>query len=159
MRGSRFDVDVTDLAARLDVPTIVLHGREDAVVPFEEGRRLASLIANARFVPLESRNHILLADEPAWKVFVDEVRAFLGMDRPTANVEQLEGLSERERDVLRLVAQGQSNAEIAEELSLSERTVERHLSNVYTKVGLLGKSARAGAAALYSRSEGSNRSS
>ena len=155
MRESREGIDVLADAASLDIPTLVLHARDDAVIPFEEGRRIASLIKNARFVPLEGRNHILLADEPAWKVFVEEVRAFLGDDETTTRSDdRLDELSDRERDVLALVAQGQSNAEIADALSLSERTVERHLSNIYTKLGLLGKAARAGAAALYSRVKG-----
>jgi pimeloyl-ACP methyl ester carboxylesterase/DNA-binding CsgD family transcriptional regulator len=153
LRQSRLDVDVEDLAGTLEVPTLVLHARDDAIVPFEEGRRLASLIANARFVPLEGCNHILLAGEPAWEVFVAEVREFLKAGAGSESDDRLESLSQREKDVLRLVARGQSNAEIAVALSLSERTVERHLSNIYSKLALLGKAARAGAAALFSRSD------
>ncbi|HXJ63523.1 MAG TPA: alpha/beta hydrolase, partial [Actinomycetota bacterium] len=70
LRRARGDVDVTDLAARISVPTLVLHARDDAIAPFEEGRRLAALIPDARFVPLEGRNHILLEGEPAWGEFV-----------------------------------------------------------------------------------------
>ena len=58
-------------------PTLVLHSRGDQRPPFAEGRLLASLIPNSRFVALESDNHILLADEPAWQVFLTEVNAFL----------------------------------------------------------------------------------
>jgi len=68
---------VTDVAGRVAAPTLVLHATGDAAVPFDQGRELAALVPNARFVPLESRNHILLADEPAWPRFVEEVRAFL----------------------------------------------------------------------------------
>jgi pimeloyl-ACP methyl ester carboxylesterase/predicted ATPase len=70
--------DLTELARQVAVPTLVLHAREDAVVPFEEGRRLAALISGAQFVPLESKNHILLESEPAWQRFVAEVHHFLG---------------------------------------------------------------------------------
>jgi hypothetical protein len=70
--------DLSDLAGQAAVPTLVLHAREDAVVPFEEGRRLAALIPGAQFVPLESRNHILLENEPAWRRFLDAVDPFLG---------------------------------------------------------------------------------
>ena len=63
----------------------------------------------------------------------------------------LSELSEREREVLELVAAGMSNEQIAERLFLSTRTVERHLSNVYAKLRLSGKSARAAAAARFSR--------
>ena len=58
-------------------PALVLHGTGDAVVPFDQGRLLAALIPDARFVSLESRNHVLLESEPAWTRFTDEVRRFL----------------------------------------------------------------------------------
>src|SRR6185295_8412440 len=58
-------IDVTEIAAALEVPTLVVHSRGDARVPFDEGRRLATLIPGAQFVPLESANHILLEGEPA----------------------------------------------------------------------------------------------
>ncbi|CAN5343998.1 hypothetical protein BH11ACT1_BH11ACT1_25050 [soil metagenome] len=150
-RAIRSELDVSELAAGLDVPTLVLHGRGDGLVPFEEGRRLASLIPGASFVPLESQNHILLADEPAWTSFVAEVTAFLGAaGGPQSPPDHsLAGLSSREREVLELVARGQGNDEIAEVLVLSVRTVERHLSNAYAKLGLTGRGARAGAAARF----------
>jgi DNA-binding CsgD family transcriptional regulator len=150
LRRARGEVDVTDLAPGVGVRTLVLHARDDAVVPFEEGRRLAALIPDARFVPLEGRNHILLADEPAWPAFVSEVRAFLGT-RPGLHAVRPVDLSDREREVLELVAAGLSNEQIASRLYLSVRTVERHLSNVYAKLGVSGKAARAAAAARFSR--------
>lgn len=150
IRESHMDVDVSDAAASLDVPTLVVHPKEDAVIPFEEGRRLAALIKDSRFLPLESRNHVLQEEEPAWALFLEELREFLGPRAPSSSVD-LDGLSDRELDVLRLVAKGESNARIADELTLSERTVERHLSNIYVKLGLEGKAGRAGAAALFSR--------
>jgi pimeloyl-ACP methyl ester carboxylesterase len=70
-------IDVDELLPGLSVPTLVIHARNDAGVPFEEGRRMAALIPHARFVPLESSNHILLETEPAWEVFRSEVRSFL----------------------------------------------------------------------------------
>jgi DNA-binding NarL/FixJ family response regulator len=120
-------------------------------VPFSEGRLLATLIPEARFVALESRNHILLADEPAWAQFRTELRDFLG-PAETSPREGLPELSGREREVLALVAEGMSNEGIAARLHLSVRTVERHLSNVYVKLRLSGKGARAAAAARFSRS-------
>jgi len=69
--------DVTPLLSQLRVPTLVLHATEDAVVPFAEGRALAAAIPDARFVALESRNHLLLDDEPAWARFLTAVRDFL----------------------------------------------------------------------------------
>ena len=70
-------IDVSDIATRVAAPTLILHANADAVVPFNQGRQLAALIPGARFVPLTSRNHILLEDEPAWPRFVQEVRGFL----------------------------------------------------------------------------------
>jgi pimeloyl-ACP methyl ester carboxylesterase/class 3 adenylate cyclase len=72
------NLDVRELLPRVTVPTIVFHPRGDAMIPFAEGREVAALIPNARFIPLESRNHLLLADEPAWQVFLTELRRFLG---------------------------------------------------------------------------------
>ena len=70
-------IDVTDLLPRVQSPTLVLHCRNDAVQPFEEGRRLAAGIPGARFVTLEGRNHIILPGEPSWERFFEEVKAFL----------------------------------------------------------------------------------
>jgi len=70
-------VDVTDLLPQVKVPTLVLHARNDAAIPFEEGRILASGIPGARFVALESRNHLILENEPAWSRLQEEVAAFL----------------------------------------------------------------------------------
>jgi len=148
---SRTDTDVSDTARRVRQPALVLHARHDGAVPYEEGRRLASLLPNARFVTLKTDNHILQEGEPAWELFLSEVRAFLGDDERTpASAADLSELSERELEVLELVAAGMSNERIAERLFLSTRTVERHLSNVYAKLRLSGKSARAAAAARFS---------
>ena len=70
-------IDVRDLAAQIRVPTLVMHARGDLRIPMEEGQLLASLIPGARFVPLESKNHILLENEPAWERFLFEVDNFL----------------------------------------------------------------------------------
>lgn len=74
------DIDVASILPKLDLPVLVLHSRNDATVRFEDGRRLASMIPRAKFVPLESNNHLLLRREPAWARFVDEVRRFLGRE-------------------------------------------------------------------------------
>jgi len=150
IRHARNQDDVTGEATQVATPTLVLHARDDALVPFSEGRLLATLIPGARLVPLESRNHILLANDPAWPVFLSEVREFTGT-RVMAALEPIEELSVREREVMRLVADGLSNEEIAERLFLSFRTVERHLSNVYVKLRVSGKAARAAAAARFSQ--------
>ena len=71
------DIDVLELLDKVRCPTLVFHCRNDAVVPFEEGRRVAASIPNAKFVPLESENHILLEDEPAWGTFLANIEHFL----------------------------------------------------------------------------------
>ena len=146
------DVNITDLAPRVEAETLVAHARGDAAVPFEQGRLLASLIPRSRLLPLESVNHLLLPDDPAWPVLLDELRSFTGATTaapppPIASDE----FSAREREVMQLVTEGLSNEEIAERLFLSVRTVERHLSNVYAKLRLSGKAARAAAAARFSQ--------
>jgi pimeloyl-ACP methyl ester carboxylesterase len=69
--------DVSTLLGQVSVPTLVLHARDDASAPFDQGRRLAAGIPGARFVPLVSRNHLILEDEPAFPRFLEEVRGFL----------------------------------------------------------------------------------
>ena len=71
------DIDVIDLLPKVSAPTLILHSRHDNAVPFEEGRRLASGIPNAKFVALESENHVPMPDEPAWPTFIGEIEAFL----------------------------------------------------------------------------------
>jgi DNA-binding SARP family transcriptional activator/pimeloyl-ACP methyl ester carboxylesterase len=71
------DIDVCEEARQVRVPTLVLHAKNDSRLPFAQGRLLASLIPDSRFVALDSANHVLLADEPAWPHFLAEVEAFL----------------------------------------------------------------------------------
>ncbi|HET8951653.1 MAG TPA: LuxR C-terminal-related transcriptional regulator, partial [Solirubrobacteraceae bacterium] len=151
--AARGDLDVTARAAELDVPALVMHARDDAVVPFAEGRLIAGLIPDARFVPLDGRNHVLLESEPAWGEFLDAVDEFLGSApaAPAPVPDDAWDLSAREEQILGLVADGRSNEAIADELVLSVRTVERHLSNSYAKLRVSGKAARAAAAARYVR--------
>jgi len=77
LRQSVDEIDVTELLARVNVPTLVLHSRNDAMQPFDEGRRIATGIRGARFVALESRNHMILQSDPVWSRFFDEIKHFL----------------------------------------------------------------------------------
>ena len=70
-------IDVVDLLPKVKAPTLVLHVRHDSVAPFEQGRLIAASIPDAHFVPLESNNHVLHPDEPAWERCYSEVDAFL----------------------------------------------------------------------------------
>jgi pimeloyl-ACP methyl ester carboxylesterase len=152
--SARGGIDVTDLAPQVKARTLVMHAREDHVVPVEEASLLASLIPGARLSLLDSENHILLADEPAWADFSAELDTFFGARRPTEPAMADADLTGRELEVLELVAQGLANDEIADALRISARTVERHLSNIYTKLHVTGKVGRAVAAAYVTRRRG-----
>ena len=71
------DIDVRDRLDQVRAPTIVLHSKDDQRIPLEQGRAVASGIPGAQFVPLESRNHVLVDYEPAWRTCMDTVRSFL----------------------------------------------------------------------------------
>jgi pimeloyl-ACP methyl ester carboxylesterase len=151
-REARFRDDITDELGRITAPTLIMHAVGDQQTTFENASKVAAVVPDARVVPLDSRNHILLGDEPAWAQFVAEVRAFLEPDRLAIGAaghdpRLLDSLSTRELEVLRLAADGRPNADIAATLGLSIRTVERHLSNAYGKLGVTGTAARTAAVA------------
>jgi len=129
------EIDVTDLAPRVRCPTLVLHPRGDGRVPFEEGRLAAALIPGARFVPLESRNHVLLEGEPALARLFTELRAFLREGDDTAPSEAaFPNLTPREREILELLAHGLDNMQIAARLGLSEKTVRNNITPILDKL-------------------------
>jgi pimeloyl-ACP methyl ester carboxylesterase len=78
LRKAVDEIDVSDLLSRVQAPTLVLHCRDDAVQPFEQGRQLAAGIKGARFVALEGRNHIILESDACWRRFQEEINDFLG---------------------------------------------------------------------------------
>jgi pimeloyl-ACP methyl ester carboxylesterase/DNA-binding CsgD family transcriptional regulator len=133
-------INVRDLLAQVRVPTLVVHARGDARIPFEQGRLLAAEIPQARFVTLESRNHILIEDEPAWMRFRECFNEFLGHAAHTTASADLSQLTSRENEILRLVAAGEGNAEIARRLFISEKTVRNHLTSVFEKLGVDSRS-------------------
>ena len=79
---------------------------------------------------------MLLEHEPAWQRFGAEVLAFVGQDQPATNDAVFAALSARERQVLTLMAEGLGNAEIAERLQISDKTVRNHASNIFDKLGV-----------------------
>ena len=134
---ARGRVEVSEYLAQLRVPTLVLHARGDQVVPFSAGRYVATGIPGAQFVELDSRNHVLLEGEPAWERFKQAVLEFAGMAPEAAReAAAFAELSPREREVLTLIAEGLGNAEIGERLSISEKTVRNHVSNLFDKLGV-----------------------
>jgi pimeloyl-ACP methyl ester carboxylesterase/DNA-binding CsgD family transcriptional regulator len=128
-------MDITADLGQVRTPTLVLHSRNDAVIPVEEGRLLAAGIRGAEFVELDSRNHVLLEHEPAWQRFCEAVLSFARVG-PRAAGSPFSALSAREREVLMLMSEGLSNIEIAERLAISEKTVRNHASNVFDKLGV-----------------------
>jgi pimeloyl-ACP methyl ester carboxylesterase/DNA-binding CsgD family transcriptional regulator len=127
---SFYDIDVSAAVPKISCPTLVLHARGDLRVPLEEGRMLAATIPGAQFVALESDNHILQADEPAFGRFFEELRAFLG------GAASFGGLTAREVEILEHIAQGLDNAQIAARLALSEKTVRNHITSIFDKIGV-----------------------
>ena len=134
---SRATLDVTALLGKVQTPTIVLHASGDAVAPITEGHLLAAEIPGAQFVELDSKNHILLENEPAWERFCDEVLNFIEIKGASRGEDPAFALlSSREREVLTLITEGLGNAQIAERLSISEKTVRNHVSNLFDKLGV-----------------------
>jgi pimeloyl-ACP methyl ester carboxylesterase/DNA-binding CsgD family transcriptional regulator len=136
------EVDVVDKLAAVRVPTLVIHGDNDARVPFSEGRTFATGIPGAQFVTLESRNHILLETEPAWSKFCASFGQFVGGSADpraaaapgAAGSAKLDQLTDRERAILMHLAHGLSNAEIAQRVFISEKTVRNHLTSIFSKL-------------------------
>jgi len=143
------ELDLTS-DARAFLPTLtmralVLHRRGDRTVPISRGRELASLLPNARFVTLSGDSHLPWMDDQR-----ELQRALAGFLDDAVPVESNgdSPLTRRETEVLRLVAAGLSNREIASSLVLSEHTVHRHVANILRR---LGQSSRAAAAAHATR--------
>jgi len=134
--------DVRTEAPKVRAPALVFHVRGDAMVPFEAGRRLAAAIPNARFVPLEGKNHILRADEPAWPIFKNAMNEFLGADETTdaGAADELAALTTRERQILDGIARGLTNPQIADRLGIVEKTVRNHVTSVFAKLGTAHRS-------------------
>ncbi|HEX7317541.1 MAG TPA: alpha/beta fold hydrolase [Pyrinomonadaceae bacterium] len=130
-------IDVTGLLGEVRAPTLVLHSRDDYITPIEEGRILAAGIPGAQFVELDSKNHVLLTHEPAWERFREVVSEFACVGVAADGEDPaFAALSPREREVLTLITAGLGNAQIAERLSISEKTVRNHVSNLFDKLGL-----------------------
>ena len=135
--GARGEIEVSGMLRHVRTPTLVAHAREDAIVPIAEGQLLAAEIPGAEFVELDSRNHVLLEHEPAWQRFCEAVAEFLGVSAATpAEDPAFGGLSSRERAILALMANGLGNAQIGEQLGISEKTVRNHVSHVFDKLGV-----------------------
>ncbi len=145
-----YTFDCTRELPGITAPTLVLHRRHDRAIPFELGRELAAAIPGADFVALEGADHFPWRGDRA--AMIDEVTAFLGGTAPVrahTPAAQTPELSEREREVLALVARGSTDAEIAAALVLSPHTVHRHVANIRTKLGVSSRAAAAAWAAAH----------
>jgi DNA-binding CsgD family transcriptional regulator len=130
-------IDVRESASRVRCPTLIMHCDRDRVVPFEEGRLLATLIPGARLVAFDSRNHIPIEQDPAWEAFFEELNAFVPSDRSppaSGSAAPLARLTAREAEILERVAQGLDNAQIAARLGLSEKTVRNYVTQIFDKI-------------------------
>ena len=124
-----FAFDVKELAPRVSCPTIAFHSRGDQLIFFDQGRKLAALIPGARFVRWRARITCRSAKSPRGEVLVAALRPFLDEDAGARSPSPAKELTPRQLDVLRGVARGLTDKEIASELSLSPRTVEMHVSH------------------------------
>ena len=145
-----FKADVRELAPKVQCPALVLHARGDLRMPFEEGRELATLIPGAAFVPLDSRNHFLSPQEPAWAQLTTAVEGFLQQAPQAAAPGTLEDLTTRERAVMDVLVQGLSTDAMSERLGMTEKTLRNHLSTIYSKLGVDGRAQ----AIVYARDKG-----
>jgi pimeloyl-ACP methyl ester carboxylesterase/DNA-binding CsgD family transcriptional regulator len=140
-----YRIDATEHLAALRVPTTVLHRRDDRAVPFPLGVDVARRIRHADFVALGGEDHFPWRGDAA--AVADATLRGLGhhvAHRPT--VPGPEALTEREREVLRLVSEGLTDAQIGERLVLSPHTVHRHVANARVKLGVRSRAAAAAAA-------------
>jgi pimeloyl-ACP methyl ester carboxylesterase/DNA-binding CsgD family transcriptional regulator len=137
--------DARQFLPSVTMPALVMHRRGDRTVPISRGRELASLLPNARFVTLSGDSHLPWMDDQ--RELQRALAGFLDDAVPTETNGD-SPLSRRETEVLRLVAAGLPNREIASSLVLSEHTVHRHIANILRK---LGQSSRAAAAAQATR--------
>jgi pimeloyl-ACP methyl ester carboxylesterase/DNA-binding CsgD family transcriptional regulator len=143
-----YGYNVEDAAGEIRAPTAVLHRRDDRAIPFELGRQVAARIPGAAFVALEGADHLPWYGDAA--AVARAALEFAGVERPEVELAPPadlprtateSDLSAREVEVLRLVAAGLSDAEIAERLVLSPHTVHRHVANIRTKLRLPSRAA------------------
>jgi pimeloyl-ACP methyl ester carboxylesterase/DNA-binding CsgD family transcriptional regulator len=126
----QFRINVREEAKRIQCPALVMHAQGDQVVMFDQGRRLASLIPGAQFVPLKGQHHVPLDTDACWPQVMQEIRGFLGVRSG-----ETPRLTARQQEVLQLVAEGRTDKQIAKALELSPRTVEMHVAGVLKALG------------------------
>lgn len=143
-----YSFNVADCASEIRSPTTVLHRRNDRAIPFELGRQLAARIPGATFIALEGADHLpwygdaaAVARAALESAGVDQPEVEIAPPTDTPQPSAETDLSPRELEVLRLVATGLNDTEIAEQLVLSPHTVHRHVANIRTRLGLPSRAA------------------
>ena len=141
LRAAR-DTDVSNDLASIRAPALVLHRQGERQIPVEVSRQLAAALPNGRLLQLPGSTATLFVEDLDGdiKVLVDFLTVGVTQPRPSARQRASDTLTPRELQVLRLVAGGETNAEVAHRLGLSVHTVERHLANLYPKIGARGRS-------------------
>ncbi|MBB4692206.1 alpha/beta fold hydrolase [Paractinoplanes abujensis] len=132
------DIDVTPLLPEIEAPTLVVHRQGDQQIPVEVFRRLTTAIPGARLVELPGSTPTLFVEDPAADLSLITGFATDGRISRTAVTG---ALTRREREVLHRLAAGDTNAEIGDQLGIAVHTVERHLANIYRKLGVRGRTA------------------
>jgi pimeloyl-ACP methyl ester carboxylesterase/DNA-binding CsgD family transcriptional regulator len=131
------DPSVSELVPKLQLPTLMLHSLDQHWLPPAEGAKLASRIPEARI--LFTDGDVEPDQEQAIPAIIDFLRGVYAADPigplPRGHVTSNDPLTSRQNEVLRFIARGKTTREIADELILSERTVERHIADVYGKIG------------------------
>ncbi len=122
-----------------EIPTLIMQSERDAMVPLLAAQFVAAELPNAQFITLDSANHILLEDEPAFKVLLDAVDDFLHEGLPAMappDPKQFDSLTKRELEILGVMAKGLGNVEIGSKLFISEKTVRNHVTSILDKLGV-----------------------
>jgi pimeloyl-ACP methyl ester carboxylesterase/DNA-binding CsgD family transcriptional regulator len=144
-----FDVDVRDALPGIKAPTLIVHELNDMLVPVTCARYMANAIPDARYLELSGSDHMYwLGDQDK---LLNAIKSFLADTIEGVAIERLrqkrgrpatgwESLTETELDVVRFVAEGMTNPEIARRLFVSPRTVQSHLGHVFLKLGLSHRS-------------------
>jgi pimeloyl-ACP methyl ester carboxylesterase/DNA-binding CsgD family transcriptional regulator len=136
---SHIRLDVTDLLPQIRCPTLVCHSQRDPLYPYVEAQRMADLIPNSRLITMDYEGGSFTEPGPvieAMEQFLPELPPLPALTTPGAPSPVL---SPRETEILRLLATGATSKEISRELDLSVRTVGRHITNIYDKIGARGR--------------------
>ncbi|MEO9824826.1 MAG: alpha/beta fold hydrolase [Paracoccaceae bacterium] len=129
---ARAQMDASAVLSDIKCPTLVLHARDDGVAPLSEGHFLAQNIPGAVLHVLDSTNHILQPDEPAWGDATATILEFIGAKKAADSF----GLTAREHTILAEICAAKSNKDIARTLDVSEKTIRNHATHIFAKLGV-----------------------